>query len=66
MQSDAAGKMKRIEIIDQKVLGQKDMFARYFQEYRGKWPVAPVGLAPMPFTFPKQCGCLTGCDGFCC
>jgi len=34
--SDAACKMRRIEIIDQKVPGQKDMFAPYFQEYRGK------------------------------
>jgi len=47
MPIDAARKMKRIEIIGQKVPGQKDYLPRYFQEYRGKWPVAPVGSAPM-------------------
>jgi len=39
--------VRRIEIIDQKVPGQKDIFAPVLSGVPGKWPVAPVGSAPM-------------------
>jgi len=50
MPSDGARKMKSIEIIDQKVPGQRDMFAPVLSEVPGKWPVAPVGSAPVKVT----------------
>jgi len=53
MSSDAAVKMKRIEIIDQKVPGQKDMFAPVLSGVPGQMThVAPVGSVPM---FLKRC-----------
>jgi len=44
MPSDAARKMKRIEIIDQKVPGQKDMFAPVTSGVLGQMTRCPCGF----------------------
>jgi len=44
MPSDAACKMKRTEIIDQKVPGQKDMFAPVLPEVPGHMTRCPCGF----------------------
>jgi len=44
MPSDAAGKMKRIEIIDQKVPGQKHMFAPVLSGVPGQMTRCPCGF----------------------
>jgi len=41
---DAAGKTKRIEIIDQKVPGQKDMFAPVLSGVPGQMTRCPCGF----------------------
>jgi len=44
MPSDAARKMKRIEIIDQKVPGQKEMFAPVLWGVPGQMTRCPCGF----------------------
>jgi len=44
MPSDAARNMKRIEIIDQKVPGQKDMFALVLSGVPGQMTRCPCGF----------------------
>ena len=48
--SDAARKMKRIEIIDQKVPGQKYMFAPVLSGVPGQMTRCPCGFGANAFT----------------